>query len=58
MLGKFPPNRYSLYYAQTNLKDTSFERKLQRFKQDPIRLYDGSNEDALNKLGKLGGRLI
>lgn len=57
-MGKYSAKRNSLYYTPSNVKHTSFERKLAQFKHDPIRYYDGENEEALNKLGKLGRKLV
>jgi hypothetical protein len=45
-LGKFSTKRYSLYYATIYPKYTSFEREVERLQHDPIRYYDGTNENV------------
>jgi hypothetical protein len=44
-LGKYSTNPYKLYYASIDLKNTSFERQINRLQHDPIRFYDGNNEE-------------
>jgi hypothetical protein len=47
-LGKFRMNRYGLYYASIYLKNTPIDRQIERYLQDPIRLYEGTNEKVSN----------
>jgi DNA-binding protein H-NS len=39
-------SRLNKYYAQVSENKSSFERQIERMQHDPIRLYDGANENV------------
>jgi hypothetical protein len=40
--------RLNRYYVPYSDKNTIFERQIQRLQNDPIRYYDGANENVSN----------
>jgi hypothetical protein len=49
-------SRLYTYYAQQSENKSSFERQIERLQHDPIRYYDGTNENVSIKTIK-GRRL-